>query len=231
MASALSNKDLFRRVCGKTKADLGVSWHGTVTYCTTTIGAFLFSYWFTRGEQSMSVMDSFEPFLYGLCGMVLTLLVHFLWNLWLAPYRIMEEHLNSAIAKGQLPIAASEPQKINVAHYKEYHYPTLYEAACLWVEIEPHNPITSHSAKVMLGQLKGAISRGALNSPRKPGLLQFADNVSGAERILNGTERVHLIDLRRYADHIGNVPKFLQHVQIPSLPATEEGEEQSDKSP
>lgn len=229
MPEVLSAKVLCRLVLEKTKADLGVSWYGAGTYLTTTIAPILLSYFVKSGEQTMNAWSSFEPFLYGLCGAVLTFLFHFLWNLWLAPYRIMEENLNSAIVKGQLPVAASDPQKIDVTYYKEYHYPTLYEAACLWVEIEPHHPITYRPAQIMLGQLKGAISEGKLNYPMRPGLQQFIDSISGTERVLHGTERIHLIDLRRYADRIESVPKFLCHIRVPLLLTTEESAEQNDK--
>ena len=41
----------------------------------------------------MSGWASLEPILYGLCGMLLTFFVHFLWNLWLVPYRLLEKRL------------------------------------------------------------------------------------------------------------------------------------------
>lgn len=86
---------------------------------------------------------SLEPVLYGLCGMTLTFVIHFLWNLWLAPYRLIEQRLNEELSNREKDTFVTsttrqrEPKPANIALYHNHTTLLLYEAACLWVEIEP----------------------------------------------------------------------------------------------
>ena len=77
-----------------------------------------------------------------------------------------------------------------------------------------------------MGQLKSAIRNGELQCQWRSGLITAMEFI--ATGALNGnpgdTQNVSVVELRRYADRIGNVPKFLQDIQLPILPATEDSE-------
>ena len=155
----------------------------------------------------------------------------FLWHLWLAPYGILKESVDNAIKIGALPSPYPVPTKIAVADFKEFRNLLLYEAACLWVEVRLHHPVTDLMAEIKMGQLKSAIRNGELRCQWRSGLITAMEFI--ATGALNGnpsdTQNVSVIELRRYADRIGNVPKFLQHVQVPLPSITNESGEQSDK--
>ena len=150
----------------------------------------------------------------------------FLWNLWLAPYRLMEERLEESLASGKLPAPTPVPIEIDVAAYKGYPNFLLYEAACLWVEIEPHYPVEHSMAKIKLGQLKSAIRGHELYCVKRGGLAALYVAMNGGSGWTDH-EQVSSVELRQYADRIGDVPKFLQHVQVPvELPS-----DKSEKAP
>ena len=140
MPSVAIVKDFFRRAREQTKADLGVSWRTTVTYCTMTLVPVLLSYWRKSGKQAMSFSDSLEPIAYGLCGMVLTFVVHFLWNLWLAPYYLLKEREDEIKKNKGFGSLNAQLEPIRLTDFSDYgHHQTieLFAAACLWVGLAP----------------------------------------------------------------------------------------------
>ena len=188
----------------------------------TTVGLlFVFLEW----EQAMEELTLTSIALIALPTLVLAV---FLWNLWLAPYRIVMDRLSALERPPQTPMGLIGnipigPLKFDAADYKEYQFPTLSEAACLWVEVHPHHPVTDVKATIKLGELKGAIVQGRLKIPTDTplnALNRLSEALSGdySKRVVNDNQRVGLVALRRYADRIGSVPKFLQDVEVPVEP-------------
>ena len=156
---------------------------------------------------------------------LIPLVLLFIWNLWLAPYRIMKDSLESAIAIGHLP-AKSKPRKVDVSDYREYRNLLLYEAACLWVGINPQHPVEGPGAELKLGQLKNAIRGGELKYVQKntPADLMAVFFGRTTEKNTSDKQQVMSVELRRYAAMIGDVPEFLSHVQVPLEPPNEPAE-------
>ena len=81
----------------------------------------------------------------------------------------------------------------------------LYEAACLWVGIEPHYPVQHPDAKRMLGQLRSAVRNHALNCTE---ISLFAIESP------KDTSPIRRDDLLDYAAGIGDIPAFLAQEEI-----------------
>ena len=133
--------------------------------------------------------------------------------------------------------SATTHPRFNIADYSKYHNYLLYEAACLWVRVRPHHPVTHETAEIKLRQLKSAIRVGRLQCPWRNGLGDFMALLAGQpinNRDPSDKQPVGPVALRRYADSIGDVPEFLRHVQVPvELPPAEEkgGDEAKDITP
>ena len=140
----------------------------------------------------------------------------FLWNLWLAPYRIMGERLERAVEQWGLGQNAvqREARSVDVSTWDGTDVFPLYEAACLWVEVEPHDPITDIRAKAVNSRLRGAILSGKLKCEVK-GHIQLTAAISDGDWWPKPNQRVSATDLRAYADQLGDVPLFLQSVELP----------------
>ena len=138
----------------------------------------------------------------------------------------------NAMNQAERPISREPSKKFDVTDYKEYRFPTLYEAVCLWVEVHPHHPVTNLKARIKLGELKGAIKGGRLRCAARNGLVTLVTVLSGTDPEPSDHQRVSLVELRRYADRINAVPKFLEHVQVPvELPPPDSGVEGKGTTP
>ncbi len=102
----------------------------------------------------------------------------------------------------------------NVAVY------SLNEAACLWVDAEPHSPILDTRARRSFFKLRDAMVTGRLM--HRKGIVQTLNEITHEKKLPTESSILSAIDLRRYADSIGNVPTFLQSVKVPVKQATSE---------
>ena len=143
------------------------------------------------------------------------LLLVMLVNAWLAPYRLMHERLDKAIADGALPSAHPITPLVpaDIAHLNGTSTFKLGDAACLWVGLRPHDPIADPRAVATFTRLSGAVMEGRL--PGSRGLAYMLSAVSGHPMWPSYEHPVSALDLRRYADRDGNVPPFLQSVSLP----------------
>ena len=154
----------------------------------------------------------------------------FLYNLWLAPYRLLEKRLDNELTGSKRAVSGSpkEPQPANVAFYQNHKTLSLYEAACLWVEIEPHDPITDQGATAKLSFLKGAVRNDELICAWRSSWTRIYDIVHGIkDKSPTDHQEVSMVALRRYAEKIGNIPLFLRHVSLP----VESPKKEDDKKP
>ena len=146
----------------------------------------------------------------------------FLWNLWLAPYRLLSERIKENTSKGLQATATlgKRPGELNVKHWEGTKTFKLGDAACLWVSVRPHDPIEDDRAEGKFAQLSSAMMRGDI--PYKPGGLRaIANLIEGKGPWPVYSHPVSSIALRKYADETNDVPKFLQSVDVPAEPETE----------
>ena len=235
MSSVLSIKDIYKRVWGKIKADFDWSWFSVFKHYGPVVGTALLYYVVRGGELTMTLWSFAEPALYALGGAALVFFPHILWNLWLAPYRIMEERLNSIQENKVFGGTSPQPEPIKLvdfADYKNHKNIELFGAACLWGGLEPHYPLRDSKTKAKLSQLKSVIRSGDLLCQWKSGWESFSEIAGGKppKRSPDDDQPVSMIALRKYADTIGDVPQFLQHVEVPLLPPTEEKAELDNQS-
>ena len=180
---------------------------------------------FTLIGKEKAISEMMDYIIYAVAFISFAIIPTFLWNLWLAPYRLMEKHLENELnaIRNSTKFAPSndieEPQKVDVSDYQNHQNFLLYEAACLWVGIEPHHPIRDQKARAKLSQLKSDIRNGRLNCVWGNALTRISDALNGNQtRTPSDNQRVSIIALKRYAEAIGNTPSFLWNVSLPSEP-------------
>ena len=91
---------------------------------------------------------------------------------------------------------------------------TLEQAACLWVRVEPHSPISDMRASATLAKLQGAAVLGQLEC-NPNGLMLLSAALAGSRWRPAPSHFLTAVALKRYADVIGDVPAFLQAVSVP----------------
>lgn len=163
---------------------------------------------------------SLEMVLAWVGGMIAAFALHFLWNLWLAPYRAMEERLNEIEENKGSGGNSLQPEPIKLTDFADYinhKNIELFGAACLWIGLEPHYPLRNSKAKAKLSLLKSAIRSGDLSCQWKGRWENWNEITSGKapRRSPNDDQPVSMIALRKYADTIRNVPPFLEHISVP----------------
>ena len=112
---------------------------------------------------------------------------------------------------GQRNVDFSKP--INPEDWEGVEVYLLNEAACLWVDVEPHDPIVDAKAKSQFFRLRSAMTTGKL--PYHKGLIRALNEITGEPSLPPGSSILNAISLRRYAESIGDVPTFLQSVKVP----------------
>ena len=183
----------------------------------------LITWYFQGTEKAISDVLNWTYTIFG-PGIALVILV-FLWQLWLAPLRLAK--IERCLAAQEREAGYQLMPKFDRADADEWgKYPVfkLHEAACLWVGIEPHYPIVDCEAKDAFYKLRHAIGLGQM------GFVQTLEYIFNrfAEGLMQSpstwrptdTEKVTAIQLRKYADMIGEVPEFLKNVKIHD-PATD----------
>ena len=167
-----------------------------------------------RGTEH-AVNQAADIALYALAFGAAALIPVFLWNLWLAPYRSMNERFEQALADTMQPSEGAEgpPGSADVSDYADTTIYLLGDAACLWVGVQPHAPITDRRAKAAFTQLSGAVQAGQL--PGRGGMASGVSALYGRNWWADRDHPVSAVDLRRYAEQLDRVPAFPASVQIP----------------
>lgn len=171
-----------------------------------------------RGTEH-AVNQAADIALYALAFSGAALIPVFLWNLWLAPYRSMNEQLEQALADAMRPSEGAErpPGPTDVSTYADTTVYRLGDAACLWVGVQPHAPISNSRAKAAFTRLSGAVQSGQL--PGRGGWASAVFAFNGRTWWPDHDHPVSTVDLRRYAEQLDDVPAFLASVQIPKSDA------------
>ena len=136
--------DVIKRAFRDSVRLLVSSWRNIIRSIVLWAGSFVLLFFF--GDEENIAQEVSRVFLYVVAGALFVVIPTFLWNLWLAPYRIMQECLDDAIKNNQLSNTAI-PRGVDLADYRHHKNVLLYEAACLWVEVEPHHPVSTPRPK------------------------------------------------------------------------------------
>ena len=150
---------------------------------------------------------------------VIFFVLGFLWHLWLEPYRDMGHRLQMAIdsLEGSRGLDMNPPAKANIDDWENVELFSLKDAACLWVDLEPHWPLRDQKAKAVFAQLRGAIKMDRLHCEKPP--FQDLPALFGGTDVPWASENkpVFRVELARYAHSTGNpVPDFLKVVELPA---------------
>ncbi len=173
--------------------------------------AFVGLIWLARGGGE-AMTEASEIAFYALAFVGAAVLPLFLWNLWLAPYRILKEEIEKIPkTRGPTVCANLAPGGFHVEDWEGIRIFQLGDASCLWVGEIPHKPITNVRALAVFKRLSGAMMAGRIPYNRN----SLAAILSGQGKWPSHSTTVAAISLRKYADEIGDVPKFLQSVVVP----------------
>ena len=198
----------------ETLSTFRLTW-GTAFRSIIVPAVFVGIIYFWRGELD-ATNNAVDNVLYIVAFFLAAIIPTFLHYLWLAPFKVMNERLDNAIISESLSHNAKfkEVSHVDVSYWNGTQVFQLGDAACLWVEVEPHNPITDVRAKAAFTRLSGAMKNGQL--PYAPNAIAaFAGAVSGESQWPKHTQDISAISLRKYADKTGSVPLFLQSVELP----------------
>ena len=200
-------RTVFLRACRDTASALG--WNGR----TLVVGALLVAF----GKGANIFRLGFEPAMTSVMDWIYsavipiaaTFLLLFAYNLWLAPLRIAREE-----RVGQ----PTPSRTADITLYQGLDHYRLDEVACLWFGIEPEDPVTDSRAKAMLARLKHAYIDGNIRKHQNDDMHSFLVLLTKfhGSRPPN-SERVTAPALRQYAEAIGDIPAFLQSVQVPAV--------------
>ena len=211
---------ILKRAFMDTKASFNLSIHTIIVNVLVFIAVVGVFYFFEGQEKAKREFMDYVLYLLAFVGVVVV--PTFLWNLWLAPYRILEEHLNSELVKMKQGMGfgssdtRKEPEQAEVSLYQNHKTLSLYEAACLWVEIEPHYPIVNQRAGAQLSLLKGAVRNGELVCAWRSTWTHISDSVNKIkDKTPTDVQEVSMVNLRRYAEKQGTIPLFLRGVGLP----------------
>ena len=216
---------ILKRAWRNTLAGLGISdfsW-GRLLLWAFVSAAFVSLIWLLRGKDA--AMTEFSDIAYyALVFVVIAVLPIFLWNLWLAPYSLLSDRLDELCKGGGLLVPTkrfSQPAgQLNVNHWDGTKTLKLGDAACLWVNVRPYDPIDDDRAAGKFAQLSSTMMRGDI--PYQPvGLRALTSFLEGMRPWPEYSYPVSAIALRKFADKINDVPKFLQSVEVPPEPEPE----------
>ena len=225
----MNRKGIIYRAWTDTLSGLGLSDFslGRIVLWASVSLAFVVLIWWWRGAEQ-AVTEVSDILLYGLAFGGAAFLPLFLWKLWLAPYKILQEKIAKLPKEAGITVCGAMALGIfNVRDWEETKTFKLGDAACLWVGVRPHFPINDVKAEGKFAQLSGALVRGDMPynygpSPKVLALLLEGKRPPWPEY----SYPISAIVLRKYADAIGDVPPFLQSVKVPpELPPVEEEQE------
>ena len=225
-------RNILRRAWGATLVGLGLSHFSPLKLLKWAVvsTAFVFLIWWWRG-RSEAMKEVSDIVLYVVAFFGVAFIPLFLWNLWLAPYRLLSERIEENTSnglQGRIVGTASvgaPAGELNVKHWEGTKTFKLGDAACLWVSVRPHDPIEDDRAEGKFAQLSSAMMRGDI--PYKPGGLRaIANLIEGKGPWPVYSHPVSSIALRKYADETNDVAKFLQSVEVPLEPETVESAEE-----
>ena len=215
--------DILNRAWGDTLVGLGLSHFSPLRLLKWAIvsTAFVSLIWWWRG-RSEAMKEVSDIALYVVAFFGVAFIPLFFWNLWLAPYRLLSERIKENPSKGLKATATLGKRlgELNVKHWDGTKTFKLGDAACLWVNVRPYDPIDDDRAAGKFAQLSSAMMSSDI--PYSPGGFRaIANLLEGKRPWPEYSYPVSALTLRKYADKINDVPKFLQSVDVPPEPETE----------
>ena len=165
-------------------------------------------------------MDEVWVFGCYLAAVFLLFVFSFGWNLWLAPYRLLNEKMDQRSVRHP---SSPDYRQPNVKHWEGTKTFKLGDAACLWVGVRPHDPIEDDRAAGKIAQLSGAMMCGEIPYNPAGGLRAITNLMEGKRRPWpEYSLPISAVALRKYADAVNDVPPFLQSIEVPPDPEPEE---------
>ena len=207
-------QDVIKRAWVETLLHLGLSDFSLrrLLLWAAVSAVFVCLIWFARGGLE-AMTEAWDIALYCVAFIVVAFLPVFVSNLWLAPYRLLKEELDRLPKVAAPTLRGSLSTGLNLSDWDGVRVFQLGDAACLWVGVEPHSPVSHPKALAKFKQLSGEVVARRLQCNA---VWAGLSNLFGGEPWWpKHAQPVSAISLRRYADGIGEVPPFLRSVVVP----------------
>ena len=204
--------DIFPQAWRDTRWSFGLKWQSFVHYVVLP-GLAVFLLWLFLGRKQ--AMDEVWVFGCYLAAVFLLFVFSFGWNLWLAPYRLLNEKMDQRSVRHP---SSPDYRQPNVKHWEGTKTFKLGDAACLWVGVRPHDPIEDDRAAGKLAQLSGAMMRGEIPYNPAGGLRAITNLMEGKRPWPEYSHPISAVALRKYAGAVNDVPPFLQSIEVPPDP-------------
>ena len=207
-------RDVIKRAWVETLLHLGVSDFSLfrLLLWAAVSAAFVCLIWIARGGPE-AMTEAWDIALYCLAFIGVAFLPVFVWSLWLAPYGLLKEEIDRLPKAVGPTLRGSLSTGFNLSDWEGVRVFQLGDAACLWVGVEPHSPISHPKALAMFKRLSGEVVGGRLQC--NTGWAGLSNLFGGEPWWPKHPQTVSAISLRRYADGIGEVPPFLRSVVVP----------------
>ena len=171
-----------------------------VGFCIFVIALALRFVVFGRGSAMDKLWDSM---LYVVVPVVVLTIVAFMWNLWLAPFRLLSGRLEAAI-NSLNPVmvqdASKEPEQADFRKWDKVQTFKIWQVAYLMCGLSPVQafPQRTDAVRASFSQLEAAVNTGQLKTHSR-------DRQKSIEY-----QRVSRKDLGLYFSECGEVPEFLK---------------------
>ena len=196
--------EIFSKAWQDTEPFLKLGWKLSVLVCPSAVSVPL-GFLAQRDNESMTGLGVIV--VYGLGSFVVAMVLLLLWNLWLAPHRLIEERMLEWIRKStrpSIPVQDSAleavPETADPAAWKHVPEFQIWEVADICGGISPTDPDEreNDASRAMFTQLTRAVKAGILRPIDDPWVhsVRF--------------RRVKREELKRYFTDLGDVPEFLR---------------------
>lgn len=192
---------IFKRALRDTSAYMGVTWQSVVPIAYFIVGTFIHFIRFGMDE----IVNEWQIFISYVVGPVIIFAITlFIWNLALAPFRILYE---SRIGEGGAAVANKVEQLKTISNFSAWDNVdvfSLWQAACLWAEKAPTWPLANDDEVAYFTMLRQAwknkqilVTSDTYNRERKITFRPYRDVEFPRSELI------------KYAEKKGARPKFL----------------------
>lgn len=205
-------ENLFIRAFRDTTKSYGLTLGTGIRSALVPLATFFLVHQVMGGKEAMS--EGMILALSALAAVGAGFLPLFLWNLWLAPYKILKEEIDKK--DGGITLRGDLRPSFSAGNWNGIRVFQLGDAACLWAGVRPHKPIDNDKALAIFKRLSGAMMRGEIPYNYAAGLRAIAGLLEGKRPPWpEHSYPISAIDLRKYADATNDVPRFLRSVEVP----------------
>ena len=189
---------VLRRSAGDTLAVFGRGWKSILFALLLLIVGNGLGFLCLGYEKAMDELRILALYTFGPIGILVSIV--FLWNMWLAPYRLMEDKLDEVASNVHSPGAVAKvPEAPDLGRWKRVTVLKLYQVAELCGGISPGVVAaierSNDASRAIYSELEAAL---------------ISDDLKGSDEWANEYTRIKRKDLQNYFSGRDDFPEFLK---------------------